>query len=152
MYDHFFKPTIKLATMKMLSDIPYQKEPNAIEIAAFDNDWESIVTLLKNDKDINGRDQDNGRTALMTAVIVSGYLPGIRYLLIKGADVNARDKDGDTALDLANFKQSQEVCKLLVRYGAIVGNEPSAEYLRWSAYYDDMARANAIKLMFNDKN
>jgi len=103
------------------------------------------VSLIKGGKDINGRDPDNGRTALMTAVLVSGYLPGIRYLLMKGAEVNSRDSDGDTALDLAKFKNNQEVCNLLERYSAIVGNNPSAEQQRLDAYFDDMAKVNSIK-------
>lgn len=134
-----------ILTVRPLSDIPYKDEPNAVEIAASGNDWDAIVSLINGGKDINGRDPDNGRTALMTAVFVSGYLPGIRYLLMKGAEVNSRDSDGDTALDLAKFKNNLEVCKLLERYSAVVGNEPSAEERRWEAYYDDMAKVNAIK-------
>ena len=131
--------------MRPISDIPYKNELNAVEIAAFENDWDAIVSLINGGKDVNGREPDTGRTALMTAVFVSGYLPGIRYLLMKGAEVNARDSDGDTALDLAKFKNNEEVCKLLERYSAIIGNDPSAEQRRWDAYYDDMKKVNAIK-------
>jgi ankyrin repeat protein len=38
-------------------------------------------------------------------------------LLASGADVNARDKYGQTALKLAEFKKSKETAKFLRKHG-----------------------------------
>jgi ankyrin repeat protein len=45
----------------------------------------------------------------------------VRALLEAGANVNARDKDGMTALDLANKFANQEIIRLLQRAGALPG-------------------------------
>jgi uncharacterized protein len=47
-----------------------------------------------------------------------GNLPLVRRLLEQGADVNARDRDGDTALMFAAFKGHTAIVGLLLAYGA----------------------------------
>jgi ankyrin repeat protein len=42
----------------------------------------------------------------------------VELLLRKGADVDARDKDGDTALTMAEKKKHSEIVKILKKYGA----------------------------------
>ncbi len=68
--------------------------------------------------DTNGRDQ-----ALLTAS-TKGDLTGVRNLLEKGADVNARTDMGETALHMAG---SEEVARVLIEHGADV-NATDAEY------------------------
>ena len=49
-----------------------------------------------------------------------GDTAGVINLLERGADVNARDKDGDTALMFAAFKGHGLIVALLLQYGANV--------------------------------
>ncbi|HEX7957119.1 MAG TPA: ankyrin repeat domain-containing protein [Pyrinomonadaceae bacterium] len=60
-----------------------------------------------------------GRTPLMLAAF-RGDAAGVVNLLERGADVNARDKDGDTALMFAAFKGHGLIVALLLQYGANV--------------------------------
>ena len=48
-----------------------------------------------------------------------GLLENVRALLVNGADVSQKDKDGDTALKLAKDGEHEEVIGLLVAYGAV---------------------------------
>ncbi|MDT5262071.1 MAG: hypothetical protein QOC61_1075 [Acidobacteriota bacterium] len=69
------------------------------------------------------RDEANenvkGRTPLMLAAF-RGNTTVVINLLERGADVNARDKDGDTALMFAAFKGHGLIVCLLLQYGANV--------------------------------
>ena len=42
----------------------------------------------------------------------------VQELLAKGADVNAKDKDGDTALSVAKKNGHSDVAQLLIKAGA----------------------------------
>jgi uncharacterized protein len=59
------------------------------------------------------------RTPLMLAAF-RGDIVTVRALLMGGADVNARDKDGDTALMFAAYRGHTEIVSLLLDYGANV--------------------------------
>ena len=69
------------------------------------------------------RDEANegvkGRTPLMLAAF-RGNTVAVINLLERGADVNARDGDGDTALMFAAYKGHALVVALLLQYGANV--------------------------------
>lgn len=64
-------------------------------------------------------DNVKGRTPLMLAAF-RGDAAGVLNLLERGADVNARDADGDTALMFAAFRGHRLVVALLLQYGANV--------------------------------
>jgi ankyrin repeat protein len=69
------------------------------------------------------RDEANenvkGRTPLMLAAF-RGDTAGVINLLERGADVNARDRDGDTALMFAAHSGHALIVALLLQYGANV--------------------------------
>ena len=69
------------------------------------------------------RDEANenvkGRTPLMLAAF-RGDAAGVINLLERGADVNARDWDGDTALMFAAYRGHALIVALLLQYGANV--------------------------------
>lgn len=69
------------------------------------------------------RDEANGnvkgRTPLMLAAF-RGDTAAVINLLERGADVNARDRDGDTALMFAAYKGHALVVALLLQYGSNV--------------------------------
>jgi ankyrin repeat protein len=64
-------------------------------------------------------DNVKGRTPLMLAAF-RGDAAAVLDLLERGADVNARDADGDTALMFAAFRGHALVVALLLQYGANV--------------------------------
>jgi uncharacterized protein len=62
-------------------------------------------------------DNVQGRTPLMLAAF-RGETAAVINLLERGADVNARDRDGDTALMFAAFRGHALIVALLLQYGA----------------------------------
>ena len=69
------------------------------------------------------RDEANesvkGRTPLMLAAF-RGHTAAVINHLERGADVNARDEDGDTALMFAAYRGHALVVAMLLQYGANV--------------------------------
>lgn len=70
-----------------------------------------------------------GRDALMNAAIL-GQTEVVRALLLAHADPNARDRDGKTALMLANEKEHSEVVQLLRTRGCDESGYKVQEYIR----------------------
>jgi len=70
--------------------------------------------LVAHGANVNAREPDLQRTALMMAA-AAGELELVRAMLEKGADVNARDSEGKTALDVA---ATGEIAALLHEHGA----------------------------------
>ena len=68
--------------------------------------------------DVNskGNKVNNGATALIWAAY-QGHAEVVELLLMKGANVNARDKDGTTALMCAARRGYIEITELLLNYG-----------------------------------
>ena len=64
-------------------------------------------------------DNVKGRAPLMLAAF-RGDTAAVINLLERGADVNARDRDGDTALMFAAYRGHGLVVALLLQYGANV--------------------------------
>ena len=77
-----------------------------------------IEAALKNGADANTKD-DNGRTALMLAIIFE-RAEAEEIFLKYGADVNARDDEGYTALLYAACFGYSKVAKILLQNGAKV--------------------------------
>lgn len=98
-----------LAAADITALIPYL---DANATAAF---AERVTTA----EDANAKRPDNSKTILMYAVWV-GNEPAVRHLIECGADVNAKDGQGATALLLAAFKDQTEIAALLIEAGADV--------------------------------
>ena len=54
------------------------------------------------------------------AASVNGHIDVVESLLAKGADINAKDRHGETALMLASYKGHRDVADLLEAHGAQV--------------------------------
>ena len=72
--------------------------------------------LLDNGVDINAIDNVDNETALHVAVRWIEKKDAVQLLLSRGADVTIRDKQGNTALDIAEAKELNEIIDLLKRY------------------------------------
>ena len=75
----------------------------------------ALQTALGNGADKNA--QDNG-TPAVTLCVQAGQTELVRVLLAAGADVNALDAQGISALDHARGRDLQDIMALLVQYGA----------------------------------
>ena len=94
--------------------------PSPLGHAIHEDDVVIIETLLKKGANPNLRDSETGETLLMSAAQYS--TPEVVQALIEGgADVNARNKSGQTVLTLADNKDNlwrKEIVPLLKRHGA----------------------------------
>eukprot|EP00249_Psilotum_nudum_P003031 c16351_g1_i3 orf=980-1867(-) len=79
-------------------------------------DVEGIKALYEEGIDLNFADFDD-RTALHVAAC-QGHPKVVKFLLEKGANVNARDRWGSTPLADARHYDNKEVCRILETYGA----------------------------------
>ena len=88
---------------------------NALTMAArsrYHNSGENVRYLVSLGLDVNSRDELRGYTPLMHAAECENE-SAITALLAAGADVNAKNAEGKTALDIARNTRSEAVVKLL---------------------------------------
>ena len=129
----------------MNSSHDYSKDQTPLITSILLDDKFKFVSLLKNGENLNLQDE-YGNTAIMKFINEGfGDLRWIRILLKKGADVNLQDIDGDSALDLARFKNRPDIVELLLNYGATGKDGDSVKQKYLDMYYDDMKLVNFIK-------
>jgi ankyrin repeat protein len=102
----------------------------SLRLAAALASYSAMQELLKDAPDVSAPD-DGGRTPLMGT---PGYLEAGRQvaqlLIDRGADIDARDKEGDTALSLATRSGDIGMVQLLLRNGANVSPLPDGMTLK----------------------
>ncbi|OHD87543.1 ankyrin repeat domain-containing protein [Sulfuricurvum sp. RIFCSPLOWO2_12_FULL_43_24] len=81
------------------------------------NDTQTFHSRIQTLSDANTAREDNNKTILMYAVWV-GNTEAVKYLIEKGADVNAQDAGGATALHLAAWKGHTPIAVYLIEKGA----------------------------------
>ena len=77
----------------------------------------AVRHLLDQGANANARDNENEVTALMSASS-NGHRDVVQLLCERGADVNAKDKDGTTALHFAGRSGNIALVELLLKQGA----------------------------------
>lgn len=82
-------------------------------------DIETISHYLSDGADINARDSEFGMTPLSWAALLD-QTEAIELLIQKGADVNAKNRDGGTPLHAAAFLGRTEAAELLIQKDADV--------------------------------
>jgi ankyrin repeat protein len=92
-------------------------EMTPLHIAQFAS---AVQTLVANGAEVNARAR-GGMTPLLVQAAEgydTGSLESMEALLKAGADPNARDDDGETAIDYARSRQEGDKVALLQRFGA----------------------------------
>jgi ankyrin repeat protein len=87
--------------------------------AAQDGDVEAVTELIRLGANVNGRDK-KGRTPLLWAAPARDNPLMIHMLAENGADVNATDEDGETALMISASQSNAGNVKALLELGAKV--------------------------------
>jgi hypothetical protein len=85
--------------------------------AAQRGETDFVKQFLAGEMDVNVRLKDSGDTALMRAA-KEGHLDTVKVLIEYGADTNIRNKDGETALSLAEKNKFEDMAQALISAGA----------------------------------
>lgn len=91
--------------------------------AAHDDDIDALRSLIA-DADVNFRDPATGTTALDHAV-QNGNQEMVQFLIARGADVNASEKDGHTALMQLDDDATPDLLWDLINAGAKINHQNS---------------------------
>lgn len=94
------------------------------------NKTKTIYVLLENGADVNVQDESwwkTGRTPLMYAVM-QGNAALVQAFLAKGASLDLKNKDGDTALSLAKKDGLEYISQLLEKSGS--GKNESSQQVK----------------------
>ena len=87
-----------------------------LTLALHKKSGDMIQTLITK-QNVNSKDS-SGNTPLHTAILHDAPFEYIQYIVSTGADVNARNKDGDSVLYLATQKNMKNTGELLIDKGA----------------------------------
>ena len=93
--------------------------PDSIWRAAHAGNTKAIERHLAEGADVNAKDGKFGVTLLSWAAL-GRQIDAVELLILKGADINARNNDGNTPLHTAAFLGENEIAQLLVKNGADV--------------------------------
>lgn len=117
----------KLLKTKPKLDIVNTKEMTPLMIASADNNLEVVKLLVEAGANVNQKNKENGKTALMYAASL-GYVEVCEYLLSqKNILINAKDKEGKTALMHAVSNARIDIIKLLLDKKANVNARTNTE-------------------------
>ncbi len=97
-------------------------EGDALCSAIRNGDFGAVKELLAKGADVNTWDNEFGVTALSWAALLD-EVKIAQFLTEKGADVNAKNRDGSTPLHSAAFLGRAEIAELLIQKGADVNPE-----------------------------
>jgi ankyrin repeat protein len=123
----------------------YSKELAPVVTAVLLERMSDLKQLVNDGSDINAQDE-LGRSALIAVIDQDFANPEwTDFLIASGIDINLKDKDGDTALDIAKYREHKEAIELLCKLNAIGHDGPSAKERRWDLIYEAFDAADKIK-------
>jgi ankyrin repeat protein len=127
--DHSSDGRVILALLRMGADVnaPNDYGDTPLHRAAYLGLTDKVRLLLKNKADVSRRAQ-RGETPLLYAARPEGHPETVQALIEGGADVNAADNFGITALQGAAMIGDVEVARVLVEKGADVNLQSLAGY------------------------
>lgn len=102
------------------SHSPFTETQEGVHAAARSGDLERVRALVGQDSRLAAAKDDAGRTPLLLVARESGSADVARLLLDHRANVDARDRSGDTPLTLAAWRGFAGVADLLIERGATV--------------------------------
>jgi ankyrin repeat protein len=91
---------------------------NALHYAAWMGRKDVVSWLLSKGFDVNNKETYDSETSLHEAA-KSGHTATCKLLIDNGADIYAKDKDGDIPFVLAAFEGHEETCRFLIETTAI---------------------------------
>ncbi len=92
----------------------------ALHLAVFFGKEDTAVALLDAGAAVNAVSRNQTFARLVTPIhsaVAGGWLSIVRFLLSRGADVNARQSGGDTPLHAAAFAGNADMVRELLRHG-----------------------------------
>ena len=123
----------------------YSKELAPIATAVLLERMEDLQRLVIEGADINAQDE-LGRSALIVAIDQDYANPDwVEFLITSGIDVNLKDIDGDSALDIARYRGNKEAIEILLKNNAEGKSGPSAKEQQWDQIYDAVEKSDQLK-------
>lgn len=101
---------------------------SCLHLAARNGDRDAAEHFLNRGAAIDARDKPQGRTPLRLAA-ENKHFEVVKLLVDKDADINAKTRDGDTALHRAAVFGQLEQVELLIKYGADVWARDNYDYI-----------------------
>ncbi len=93
-------------------------DDHPICVAAFENDLEALISLLKDGADPNTIDMDRDEMTLLMHAAANGNIYIMELLISKGADIDVMSQFGMTALSYAIMYEQLACCHRLLKLGA----------------------------------
>ncbi len=112
-YDDYAKTKEFISTAESLDFVDYDGF-SLLELAYDYGRWNIVLLLLDNGANINGKCIRN----VLSRAATKGNLKHVTFFLDQGAQINATDDLGDTALDHATDHGHKKVVQLLISRGA----------------------------------
>jgi hypothetical protein len=121
--------------------------------AAYRGDFGTVRGFLSHGVSVDAIDHADWRTAVHGAA-VKGDTKTLRYLVLKGANINALDRFGDSPLELAAAGGKQEAAQFLIESGAkrIRGDDAQRQKAHHDKVQEDIRglyRAEGLQLDFD---
>lgn len=124
---HVTKDAKAAAELKRNIDRPHIEPRDALAAAISRNDFEQTKKLLAEQAgSIDAPRLEEGSTLLSTAALY-GRADIVEYLIERGADVNAANRDGNTPLHVAAFLCRTQIVQLLLEKGGSVSKKNMRE-------------------------
>ena len=127
-----------------------RSESDTLCNAVRDGDLRAVKKQLADGADINGGDGEFGVTALSWAALLDEAKIA-QFLIEKGADVNAKSRDGSTPLHSAAFLGRVEIAELLIQKSADVNQKNFRDETPLDASVVDWDTTNFIAGMLKIK-